>query len=183
MSILDDHRSEFDKPIEHFKAELSAFRTGRVNPALIENIGIVAYGSTTPLKQLGTISVSDARSMLIEPWDKSILGDIEKAIQAANVGLGVANEGQHIRVNVPLMTEENRRDIVKLLRDKMEQTRVSVRGLRDKVKESITSAEEAGNVSEDEKFRLQKQLDELTSATNDKIKALADAKETEIMTV
>ena len=183
MSILDDHRSEFDKPIEHLKNDLAAFRTGRANPALIENIGVAAYGSTTPLKQLGSISVSDARSMLVEPWDKSVLGDIEKAIQAANVGVSVANEGKHIRVNVPLMTEENRKDIVKLLRDKMEQARVAVRGIRDKVKESITEAEEAGSITEDEKFRLQKQLDELTAATNDKIKVLADAKETEIMTI
>lgn len=183
MSILDDHRTEFDKPIEHFKSELAGFRTGRANPALIENIAVTAYGSTTPLKQLGSISVADARSMVVDPWDKSILGDIEKALQAANVGVSAANEGTHLRVTVPLMTEENRKEIVKMLRDKMEQARVAVRGLRDKVKESITTAEEAGSITEDEKFRLQKQLDELTSTTNDKIKALADAKEAEVMTI
>lgn len=183
MSRLDEFKAEFQKPIEHLKNDLASVRTGRANPALIENISIAAYGTPTPLKQLGSITVRDPRSMTFEPWDKSLLETVEKALQAANLGISTANEGQHIRINVPMMTEENRRELTKLVREKMEHARVAVRGVRDKVKDVIAAQEEGGEIAEDERFRLLKELDEVTNQHNTQIKELADKKEVDIMTV
>ncbi len=183
MSIIDDHSGDFSKPIEHFSQELQGLRSGRANAGLVENITIDAYGTATPIKQMGNIAVTDSKSMTIEPWDKGMLAEIEKAIQAANVGLRTANEGTHIRVSVPEMTEDSRKELVKVLKTKMEEARVTIRGVRDKVKDEILAKEKSGELTEDDKFRLQKELDEYTAKCNDEIKQLADAKEKEIMTV
>ncbi|MFA6534315.1 MAG: ribosome recycling factor [Patescibacteria group bacterium] len=183
MSILEDYKPEFAKLIDHLKADLMGLRTGRANPALIENLLVEAYGSKMPIKQVGSITVADARSMTVEPWDKGLLKDVEKAIAAANLGLGTANEGQFIRVSVPQMTEETRRDLVKVLKEKIENGRVAVRGLRDKIRDEASEQEKNNEITEDDKYRLQKDLDELTGKYNDQIKEMLEKKEEEIMTV
>jgi ribosome recycling factor len=183
MTLVDDHKPEFNKIIEHYREELATLRTGRATPALIENVVVEAYGSRLPLKQTGSINVSDAKSMTVEPWDKNLLKDIERAIAAANLGLSAANEGAHIRVTVPQMTEETRKELVKLLKDKSEHARIAIRGLRDKVRETIITQEKDKEITEDDKYSLQKNLDELTGKYNDQIKELTDSKEKEIMTV
>ena len=183
MSLIDESKPEFAKAVEHFKNELATIRTGRATPALIENILVDAYGAKTPIKQLGSINVADAKSMTVEAWDKSLLKGVEKAIAAANLGLGTADEGNFIRVSVPPMTEESRKDLVKLLKDKTENARIAVRNTRDKIKENIVQQEKNKEITEDDKYRFQKDLDELTGKYNDEIKELSEAKEKEIMTV
>lgn len=183
MSRLDSHKADFAKALDHFKTELGGLRSGRATSALIENVIVTAYGSQTPLKQLGSISVSDTRTLLVEPWDKSILKDVEKGLQAANLGVGVAVDGPKIRVSIPSMTEESRREFVRVLKDKTEQARIAVRGVRDGLKDMITSQEKAGEIREDDRYQLLKELDELTGEYNTQIKDLADRKEEEIMTV
>ncbi|MFA5359257.1 MAG: ribosome recycling factor [Patescibacteria group bacterium] len=180
---IEDKKIDFEKALEHFKADLSGVRTGRATPALLENLLVNSYGSKMPIKQLGSINVSDSKSMTVEPWDKSLLKEIEKAISAANLGLGTANEGNFIRVSVPHMTEENRRDLVKLVGEKTETARIAVRGIRDKIKEEIIEQEKNNEITEDDKFRMQKDLDEMTGKYNDQIKSLAESKEQEIMTI
>lgn len=177
------HKSEFDKAIEHLQNELAAIRTGRANPASLENILIESYGAKTPLKQLASISVPEARCLIVQPWDKNITKDIEKAITQANLGLQVVNEGSLLRVIVPQLTEESRQELVRLLKEKLEKGRIAVRQLRDKIKDEIIEKERAGELTEDDRYTLQKELDELTNEYNTKIKELGEKKEREITTV
>jgi ribosome recycling factor len=176
-------QGEFTKVSDHFKREISVLRTGRANPSALDGISVPAYGTQTPLSGLASISVSDARSMVVAPWDKSILKDLEKSIVEAGLGFGVVNEGDKIRLTMPMMTEENRRDLVKKLNEKMEDARVGIRKVRDEIKGDIEAAEKAKETNEDDKFRFLKELDEEVKRQNDDIKNVRDKKEEEIMTI
>ncbi len=181
--FINQKQDEFNKSLDFFKKEIGSLRTGRANPGILDGIQIDAYGVKTPINGLASITVQDGQSILISPWDKSVSKEIEKAIVEADLGLGVVNEGDKIRLTVPRMTEENRRDLVKKLNEKMEKAKISVRQLRDEVKQSIEGAEESREISEDDKFRFVKELDEFINKTNEEIKAIRDKKEEEIMTI
>lgn len=183
MNIIDTHKPEFVKIIDHLKTELSSIRTGRAHPSLVENILVDAYGVKTPIRGLATVTVSDPKTLIIEPWDKSIIKEIEKAIQLANIGINPVNEGIKIRLSMPPMTEENRKEMIKILGQKLEQARISVRNTRDKIKEKIVEAESEGEITEDDKYRLQEDLDKLVKEKNDEIKAIGEKKEQELMTI
>ncbi len=182
-SYLDVSKPKFKQAIDFFDREAATLRTGRANPAMLDNINVEAYGSMMPLNGVGNISVSDGRSIVITPWDKAVLKDIEKAIVAADLGIGVVNEGDKIRLTVPMLTEENRKELVKKLNTKMEDARIVIRQARDEAKQAIEKAFDDKDVSEDDKFRFIKELDEAVSAYNDELKAARDSKEKEIMTV
>ena len=115
--FIKSHENEFSAVVDHFKKELGSIRAGRANPAMIEEVMVESYGAKTPLKQLGSISVTEARCMTVQPWDKNLIKDIEKAIIYANLGLSVSAESALVRVTVPQMTEENRKDLVKIMVD------------------------------------------------------------------
>lgn len=184
MSIyLDNFKPKFKQAIEFFDREAATLRTGRANPNMLENVHVEVYGSTMPLNGVGNISVSDGRSLVITPWDKSVLKDIEKALVTADLGVGVVNEGDKIRLSVPMLTEENRLELVKKLNTKMEDARIVIRQLRDEIKQEIESGLESKEVSEDDKFRFVKELDEAVVAYNEELKQARDHKEKEIMTV
>ncbi len=180
---IQTKQNEFGKVIDFFKKDISSLRTGRANPGILDGIYVEAYGTKTPLNGLGTIAVAEARSMTVTPWDKSVLKDLEKAIMEANLGFGVVNEGDKIRLTLPLMTEENRRELVKKLNEKTEEARVSLRKVRDEIKTNIENAEENKEINEDDKFRFIKELDEEVRKKNDEIKEIRDKKEEEIMTI
>jgi len=182
-NFIKQKQGEFDKVLDFFKRDISALRTGRANPGALDGIQAEAYGSRMPLNGLANITVSDARSMVVSPFDKSVLKDIEKAIVEAGLGFGVVNEGDKIRLTVPMMTEENRRDLVKKLNEKMESARVSLRQTRDEVKADIEAAEENKEINEDDRFRFIEDLDKETKRLNDEIKAIRDKKEEDIMTI
>lgn len=182
-NYIQAKQGEFQKVLEFFKKDISVLRTGRANPSVLDGILVDAYGAKTPLNGVGSITVSDARSMVISPWDKSVLKDIEKAIVEANLGFGVVNEGDKIRLTLPMMTEENRRDLVKKLNEKMEGARVNLRKVRDEIKADIETAEGDKEISEDDKFRFLKELDEEVKAKNDEVKNIRDKKEEDIMTI
>ncbi|HLD28132.1 MAG TPA: ribosome recycling factor [Patescibacteria group bacterium] len=183
MSIIDNHQNEFGGAIEHFKQDISSLKTGRANPAVLDGIAVSAYGVQTPLNQVASISVVEARSIVIQPWDKNIINDIDKAISQSGLDLGAINEGDKIRITVPQMTEESRKEIVKLLHHKMEEARVAIRNIRDKIKEEILEAEKNKEFGEDEKYSQIEELDKKTGDHNDQIKEVGDKKEQEIMTV
>jgi ribosome recycling factor len=182
-NIIDQHKPELDKAIEFLKGELNSLRTGRANVSILEKVMVEAYGSKMPIVQVGSIAVPEARSITIEPWDKSILKDLERSLREANLGLGIVNEGTLIRLTVPLMTEENRKELVKILSQRLEQSKQSVRKIRDRIRETIISEEKEKKISEDEKFKALKKLDETIGEYNDKIKKMGEEKEKEIMTV
>jgi ribosome recycling factor len=169
--------------VDFFKKDISSLRTGRANPALLEGVFVEAYGIKNPISAIGTISVSDSKSMTVSPWDRNLLKDIEKGVVEADLGVGVVNEGDKIRISIPPMTEENRRELVRKLNEKMEKSRISLRQLREEMKESIEAAFDAKEITEDEKFKFIKELDEEIRKRNDELKEIRDGKEKEIMTI
>lgn len=176
-------QADFIKAIDFFKKDISSLRTGRANPAMLDNVYVDAYGTKTALVGLASISVPEARSIVITPWDKTIAKDIEKAITAANLGINPVNEGDKIRLVVPQLTEENRKELVKKLSEKMETARIALRQIRDQIKESIETAFKNKAMNEDDKFRFIKELDEEITGQNDALKSIKEKKEEEIMTI
>ena len=150
---------------------------------MIENVLVDAYGVKTPLNQMSSIAVPDARCMTVEPWDKSLLKEIEKAITYADLGVSVSGESTLVRVTVPMMTEENRKSLVKSLNEKLETAKVAVRGIREKVRDEIVEAEKNKEITEDDKYDFQKEVDEKVHELNKKLQDVAEAKEKEIMSV
>ncbi|MDD3285396.1 MAG: ribosome recycling factor [Patescibacteria group bacterium] len=181
--FLTDKQADFEDITDFFKRDITTLRTGRANPAVLDGIQVEAYGVMNPLNAVANIAVADARSITVSPWDKGVSKAIEKAIIEADLGLGVVNEGDKIRLSVPSLTEENRRDTVKKLNEKMEKTRISLRQLREEVKTKIEQAETDKEISEDEKFRAMKELDEFVARKNEEIKEARDRREKDIMEI
>lgn len=180
---LEDKQVDFTQVLEFFKKEISSLRTGRANPGVLDGVQVEAYGVMNPLNAVGNISVSDASSIIIIPWDKTVIKAIEKAIIEAKLNLGVVNEGDKIRLTVPALTEENRREMVKRLSEKMEKSRISLRQIREDVKSKIEDAFLGKEISEDDKFRFIKELDEFAAKKNDELKEIKDKKEKDIMEI
>jgi len=181
--IIDQHKEDYDKVIEHLKTEISCIKTGRATPLIVENIQVNCYDSKMPIPQLASISVPEPKNIVIKPWDKTIIKEIEKAIVNADIGLNPVNEGDQIRITLPALTEEDRITLVKLLHQKLEKSRIAIRGVRDKIKEIILKMEKDKEIGEDERYREQKELDEFTSEYNEKIKEIGERKEEEINTI
>lgn len=181
--FLQNKQTDFTGALDFFKKDIAALRTGRANPAVLDGIQVEAYGTMNPVNAVGNIAVSDARSIVIVPWDKSVSKAIEKAIVDAGLGLGISNEGDKIRLTVPALTEENRKGLVKTLNERMEKTRVILRQARDGVKSLIEKAFTDKEISEDDKFRFIKELDEFSAKKNDELKNIRDRKEADIMEI
>ncbi len=181
--FISNQEGDFQKAIDFFTKDIASLRTGRAHPGLLDNVSIAAYGSYSPVSALGNISVPEPRCMVIAPWDKSVLKDIEKGLIAADLGMGIVNEGDKIRLTIPALNEENRRDLVKRLNEKMEEARIVLRQAREEVKGKIEAAFAAKELSEDDKFRFVKELDDFLAKKNEELKSLRDKKETDIMTI
>ena len=181
--FLAERTADFEKIIEHGKGELSGLRTGRAHSSMVTDVLVMAYGVSQPVKALAAITVPDPRTITVEPWDKSILGDVERGLRDAGLGFNPASDGKVIRIPLPQMTEESRREVLKVLGQKLEQCRISVRQVRDKIREEVQEQEKEKKMSEDEKYALQEQLDETVKEYNERIKTMGDEKEKEIMTV
>lgn len=177
---IEQHKEEYTQAIDQLKKEVGNIRTGRATPALVENLIVDAYGAKTPLLQLATINAIDARTLTVEPWDKSILKDIEKALQQSELGISPVNEGQLIRIVIPALTEERRMEFVKVLKGKIEDAKVRIRQIRDKVKEAIQNAEKEKAITEDDKFMYLKDLDKYTSEQYDIAEQAAAGKKKEL---
>lgn len=174
---------ELEKNSDHFKNEISTLVIGRATPSLVEDVMVDYYGSLTPLKQVATISVPDPRNILIQPWDKGQLKDIEKAINVAQLGFNPINDGKAIRIAVPQPTEERRKELVKHLYGIMEKFKICVRNCREDMMRDIRKKEKDGIISEDEKFREQEKTQKIIDGYNKKLEEEAERKEKEIMAV
>ena len=181
--FIQSKQIDFAKAIDFFKKEISSLRTGRANPNILDGVQINAYGAKTPINGVAAINVPDGQSITVAPWDKNIIKELEKAITDADLGVGVVNEGDKIRLTIPKMTEENRKDLAKKLNEKMELARISVRKAREEIKENIEQAEKNKEITEDDKFRFIKELDEEVGKQNDELKSIRDKKEDDIMTI
>lgn len=183
QDIIKKIKPGLEDALAHFKEELASVRTGRATPALIETVEVEAYGSRSSLKQLAAITVPEPRVLLVQPWDQNIVKEIEKAIIASRSGLSVAVAGEQVRVNIPSLTEESRKELVKNMRQKTEAAKTAVRNLRERAWKEIQEGERAGLVRQDDKFRGKEELQKLIDEYNKKIEDMAGVKEKEILTV
>lgn len=179
--FLEEAELEMEQSLESTQRELSQVRTGRATPALLDSITVEAYGVMTPLRQLANISVPEARLMVVQPFDKSILSEIEKAIQKSELGVNPNNDGKLIRLNFPPLTEERRKEIVKLAKKIGEEGKVSIRHHRRDSIESLKKAQKEGTISEDESKTMQDDVQKLTDKYSNKLDEILKEKESEIM--
>jgi len=181
--VIEKKRSDFDEAIEHFKIEMTKIRTGRANPAILEDLLVDYYGTKTPLKQIANINVPEPRTLLIQPWSRDSLANIEAAIKISDLNLSPNNDGEVIRVNIPPLNEERRQELVKILNKKAEEARISIRSIREDAWQEIQDLEKAGEIAEDDKFRGKEKLQEAVNEFNKKVDELREKKEQEILTV
>jgi ribosome recycling factor len=179
--ILNDCRSHMQKAIEHLEAELGKIRAGRANPTMLDSVQVDYYGNSTPLNQVSNISVPDARTIAVQPWEKSMVTPIEKAIQAANLGFNPQNDGTIIRINIPPLTEERRKELVKRTRAEAEHSKVSIRNIRRDANEHIKK--EGKSIPEDAVKGLEDQIQRITDQFIISVDKHLEAKEKEIMTI
>ena len=182
-SIMKEMQEKMQKAVESVEHEFSSLRTGRASIALVDSIPVTAYGSTLPMKQVAQINTPDARSSAITPFDKSQLAAIEKAILAANVGLTPNNDGKVIRLGIPPLTEERRKDLVKMAKKMAEDGRISVRNIRRHANDEIKKTEKAHEIAEDEMTRSTHKVQEITDKFVKEIDELLAAKEKDVMEV
>lgn len=181
--VIADANQRMHKAIEATKHEFGSLRTGRASPALLEQIRVDYYGTPTPVNQLATITVPEPRLLVIQPWDKKFVKDVERAILKSELGLVPSSDGVHVRVPIPSLTEERRKELVKVAHRHAEEGRVAVRNIRREAKEMLEELEEAGDVSEDDSERGLEELQKLTDKAVADIDALLGAKDKEIMEV
>lgn len=181
--LLEDAKRRMGKSVETFKNEVARVRTGRASVALLDGIKVDYYGTQMPINQMATITVQDARLIVIQPWDVSAIGAIEKAIQRSELGLNPVNDGKIIRISVPPLTEERRKELVKKVRKMAEEARVAIRNIRRDVLDDFKDLKKEGEISEDDFYRAQDQLQKITDEYIGKIEKILEQKEKEIMTI
>jgi ribosome recycling factor len=182
-AVLDDSREKMAKAVTHTQAEFSTIRTGRAAPALVEKLKVEYYGSEVPLQQLAGIQVPEARLMVITPYDKASLKAIEKAIQHSDLGINPSNDGIVIRLAFPQLTEERRKEMVKVVHHKAEDGRVAVRSVRRAARKDLEGLEKDGDISSDELDRAEKELDKVTHEYVAEIDRMLQHKEQELLVV
>ena len=180
---LFEAEEKMDKAVEVAKEDFATIRTGRANPAMFTKITVEYYGSPTPLQQLASFTTPEARTILISPFDKSSLGSIERTLRDSDLGVNPSNDGNVIRINLPLLTEERRKEYVKLARTKAEDARVSVRNIRRRAKEELDRIVKDGEAGEDEVARAEKELEALTRKRIEVIDTVLATKESELLAV
>jgi ribosome recycling factor len=182
-NTLNQVKDKMSKAVQALSRELATVRAGRANPAILDKVTVDYYGAPTPLNQLASINVPEARMLVIQPYDKSALGDMEKAIQKADLGLNPTNDGSIIRISIPALTEERRRDLVKLVKKYAEESKVAVRNVRRDGNDDLKKLEKNGEITEDELRSLTDDIQKLTDESINKIDSVAKEKEKEIMEV
>lgn len=183
QETLQSAEEQMDRTIEATREDFASVRTGRANPGLYSKVMVDYYGAMTPLQQLASFTTTDARTLLITPFDVSALRNIEKALSESEIGANPSNDGKVIRVVMPELTEERRKEYVKLVKQKAEEHKISVRNARRKAKEAIDKAIKDGEVGEDDGMRGEKELDAMTKKHVDLIEDMAKKKEAELLEV
>lgn len=181
--LISKRNGDFEKSLEHCKEEMNKIRTGRASAVLVEDLSVDYYGSKSPLKQIASINIPEARSIVISPWSADSLVDIEKAVRESQLNLNPINDGKTIRINISPLNEERRKELVKILNQKTEEARVAVRRIREEIWDEIQELEKAGKIGKDDKFAGKDKLQKIVDEYNDKIEEIRKKKEEEIMTV
>jgi ribosome recycling factor len=179
-SIYEDVSSRMKKTTENFRSEISRIRTGRATPALLEGVQVDYYGQQVPLNQISGIAVPEARLLVLQPYDKNAIAEIERAINKAGLGLNPQNDGNVIRIPIPILSDERRSDLVKLVRKLAEDARIAVRNIRRDGIEKVKSLEKGKEISEDQAKDADKRIQEITDEATDQIEEILNKKEKEI---
>lgn len=181
--VIEDAENRMTHAVEHLKHDLSGFRTGRANPAILEKIMVDYYGTPTPLNQVANISVPEARQLLIQPYDRNMITPIEKAIQRSDLGVNPQSDGQVIRINLPALTEERRKDLVKQVHKRVEEGRVAVRNVRRDAMDHLKQMQKNKTISEDDLKRYEHQVDKVTHKYVELCDKAQTSKEQELMEI
>jgi len=181
--VFNDAKDRMTNAVEALRRELATIRTGRAHPGLVEHLRVDYYGVPTPLNQLATISVPDPRLLTIQPWDRQAMGAIEKAILKSDLSLTPTNDGTIIRLSIPQLTEERRRELAKVVHKKVEEGRVEVRNIRREAHEELRRLQREKLISEDDQFRGQEKLQKLTDEFVHQVDRLGEEKEAELLAV
>jgi ribosome recycling factor len=181
--ILDEAELKMDAAVDHTKGEFAKIRTGRANPTLLTDLRVQYYGTPTPLQQVAGVTAPEPRVLLVNPYDRSALGDIEKAIMSSDLGLNPSNDGSVIRVVLPELTEERRKQFVKLARERAEDGRIAIRNVRRSAKAELEALEADGQITQDDLRRAEEGLQKRTDAATKRIDELVRHKESELMEV
>ncbi|MFP4300650.1 MAG: ribosome recycling factor [Spirochaetaceae bacterium] len=181
--VISDAESRMKKSLAAMQEEFDTIRTGRASAALFEKIKVEYYGNPTPLNQVASISIPESRLVVIQPWDKGLLNEIEKAIQKSELSLNPSNDGKVIRISIPPLTEERRKEYVKIAKNMAEQARVAVRNIRRDANDELKKQQKAGEISEDDQKRGEEEIQKLTDAHVEKINEALAEKEKEILEI
>ena len=178
-AIVKECEDGLQTTVAHLEGELSGLRTGRAHPGMVETVLVDAYGVKTPVNQLANVTAPDAMSLVIEPWDKGVMAHIDKAIRESDLGLSPVNEGERIRLKLPQLTEERRKEIAKVVSEKVEEAKISIRNHREEAHKALKRAEP----SEDEEARLKNEIQKLVDRYNEKVEEVGSAKTQEVLNV
>jgi len=181
--IYADARDRMDKALDSLERDFRRLRTGRASVSLVDGIRAEYYGTPTQLNQLATVTIPDPRTIMIQPWDTSIIGDVEKSILKSELGLTPMNDGKVIRINIPPLTTERRRELVKVVKKMAEEAKVAVRNIRRDANEMIKDLKKDKEISEDEQFRAQEEMQKITDESIKRIDAAYSVKEKEILEI
>jgi ribosome recycling factor len=174
---------KMNNAVEAFKKDLATFRTGRASLSILDNIRVDYYGSHVPLNQVATLGIPEPRTITIQPWEQKMVGEIQRAIMKSDLGLTPINDGKTIKINIPPLTEERRKQLVKVVRKRAEEARVAVRNIRRDIIEEIKKAEKDKKLSEDDSRKIQDEIQKITNSFIEKIDKILEQKEKEIMEV
>lgn len=181
--VIKDLERDMKKSIVAYQEELKNIRAGRANPSLLDNISVEYYGTMTPINQVATINVAEARLLTIQPWDNSVLGEIEKAILKSNLGITPSNDGKIIRLPFPALTEERRKDLVKLVKEYGENAKVAIRNQRRDAMDKVKKMEKKSEISEDELRTAEEDIQKTTDKFTEEIDKISKSKEAELMEI
>jgi ribosome recycling factor len=180
-TVLHEFEAKMEQTVEVMRKELSTMRTSRATPSLLDRIMVNYYGTETPLQHVASVSAPDPKQIVIQPWEKALLGEIEKAIQKSDLGLNPQNDGNFIRLPIPPLTEERRNDLVKTCKKKAEEFRVAIRNVRRDANDAFKAQEKKGDLTQDDCKKTIDRVQKLTDAYIDKLNKLLEAKEKEIL--
>jgi ribosome recycling factor len=182
-AFLSELKSKAEKSLEALRKEMGRVRTGRASLAILDGVRVNYYGAPTPLAQVASLSVPDARTILIQPWDSKVLGEIEKAIQKSDLGLTPLNDAKVVRINIPPLTEERRKELVKVIKRMEEECKVALRNLRREANEQLKTAKKDKQISEDDQFKSQDEVQKLIDKLIQKAEEIVKAKEKEVLEI
>ena len=183
QTVINGTKDKMQRRVNHLEEEYSGIRAGRANPAVLDKVKVDYYGAPTPVNQLAAVSVTEARTLTIQPWDASVLRQIEKAIQTSDIGINPQNDGKVLRLNFPPLTEDRRKEIVKEIREMAEESKVQVRNARREAIDKIKALKKSGDITEDDQKNGEKKVQDLTDKFTKEIDAISEKKQKEIMAI